>query len=170
MGEAQSPSPPVRARLTDVHRRDTFALPHTVNGWSERSVKAVASLQARSPLRSAHLLLFLNKLVSFVALIVLLAVGWMAVSYLRAELVSREPAPGDDGAVSTSSRPAVERSEITPIEMKTVAPLRLVYSCAADTEHYHTQAHLPSNCARTALSEEAAARRGLKRCLFCLRK
>lgn len=53
----------------------------------------MASLQARSPLRSAHLLLFLNKLVSFAALIFVLAVGRMAVSFLRAELVSRERNP-----------------------------------------------------------------------------
>ena len=128
----------------------------------------MASLQARSPLRSAHLLLFLNKLVSFAALVVLLAVGWMAVSYLRAELVSRERVPPGN-ALSTSSKPAVEKSEATAVEVKpATTTLRLVYSCEADAEHYHTQAHLPSNCARTALSEEAAARRGLKRCLVCL--
>ena len=128
----------------------------------------MASLQARSPLRSAHLLLFLNKLASFAALIVLLAVGWMAVSYLRAELVSRERVSRDN-ALSDSSKPAAEKSEAPAVEVNpATTTLRLVYSCGADAEHYHTQAHLPPNCARTALSEEAAARRGLKRCLVCL--
>ncbi|MEK6300100.1 MAG: hypothetical protein AABO41_05210 [Acidobacteriota bacterium] len=129
----------------------------------------MASLQARSPLRGGHLLLFLTKVVSFAALIVLLAAGWMAVSYLRAGLVSRESVSAGENALSTSSKPAVEKIETTAVKVKpTTAPLRLVYSCEADAEHYHTQAHLPSNCARTALSEEAAARRGLKRCLVCL--
>jgi hypothetical protein len=45
---------------------------------------------------------------------------------------------------------------------------RLVYWCGGDAEYYHTQAHLPKSCSRTAISEEAAARRGLKRCLICL--
>ena len=129
----------------------------------------MASLQARSALRSAHLLLFLNKLVSFAGLIVLLAAGWMAVSYLRAGFVNREPVTHSDNAVSTLSRPAIEKSDASAVEVKPVAaPLRLVYSCEADANHYHTQSHLPSNCARTALTEEAAARRGLKRCLVCL--
>ena len=67
----------------------------------------MASLQARSPLRSAHLLLFLNKLVSLFALIVLLAAGWMAASFLRAELADRRIVAPDDNALSTSSKPAI---------------------------------------------------------------
>ncbi len=127
----------------------------------------MASLHARSPLRGAHLLLFLNKLVSLTALMVLLAAGWMAVSYLRAELADqRHGSPASD-ALPTSSKPAsLEKSNATGAELK--PPLRLVYWCGGEAEHYHTQAHLPSNCGRTALSEEAAARRGLKRCLVCL--
>jgi hypothetical protein len=133
----------------------------------------VASLQARSPLRSAHLLLFLNKLVSLIALIVLLAGGWMAASFLRAELADRRIAAPGDNALSTSSKPAIpaivgeSESNASARKAKT-APLRLVYWCGSDAEHYHTQAHLPKSCSRTALSEEAAARRGLKRCLVCL--
>ena len=131
----------------------------------------MASLQARSPLRSAHLLLFLNKLVSLLALIVLLAAGWMAVSYLRAELADHEPSAsaGNAPAASVSKPAVVAKSEASAVESKAItAPLRLVYSCGGDAEYYHTRSHLPSGCGRTALSEEAAARRGLKRCLVCL--
>lgn len=129
----------------------------------------MASLQARSPLRSAHLLLFLNKLVSFIALIMLLAAGWMAVSYLRAELANRQNhARGD--SLTTSAKPVmVEKSEPIAVASKLVAaPQRLVYWCGGDAEFYHTQAHLPKSCSRTALSDEAAAGRGLKRCPVCL--
>ncbi|MFY9608294.1 MAG: hypothetical protein WAU45_06710 [Blastocatellia bacterium] len=127
----------------------------------------MASLHARSPLRSAHLLLFLNKLVSLTALMVLLAAGWMAVSYLRAELADQRHGRPAGNELSSSPRPAsLEKSEATGAELK--PPLRLVYWCGGEAEFYHTQAHLPSNCGRTGLSEEAAARRGLKRCLVCL--
>lgn len=127
----------------------------------------MASLQARSPLRSAHLLLFLNKLVSLTALTVLLAGGWMAVTYLRTELTNRDRHAQD---LSASSKPAtIEKTEPIAADSKPrTAPLRLVYACGGDAEYYHTQAHLPSSCPRTALSEEAAARRGLKRCRVCL--
>jgi hypothetical protein len=127
----------------------------------------VASLHARSSLRSAHLLLFLNKLVSLTALMALLAAGWMTVSYLRAELADQRHGGPANNALPTSSKPAsLEKSEATGAELK--PPLKLVYSCGGEAEYYHTQAHLPSNCGRTGLSEEAAARRGLKRCLVCL--
>ena len=127
----------------------------------------MASLHARSSLRSAHLLLFLNKLVSLTALMVLLAAGWMAVSYLRAELTGQRHGSPAGNALPTLSKPAsLEKSEAKGAELK--PPLRLVYSCGGEAEYYHTQAHLPSNCGRTGLSEEAAARRGLKRCGVCL--
>ena len=127
----------------------------------------MASLHARSPLRSAHLLLFLNKLVSLAALMFLLGAGWMAVSYLRAGVADQRHGSPASNALSTSSKSASpEKSEATGAELK--PPLRLVYRCGGEAEYYHTQAHLPSNCERTGLSEEAAARRGLKRCLVCL--
>ena len=126
----------------------------------------MASLHARSPLRSAHLLLFLNKLVSLTALLVLLAAGWMAFSYLRAEMAGQRHGPPAATEPSSSPRPAsLEKSEGGA---ESNPPLRLVYWCGGEAEFYHTQAHLPSNCGRTGLSEEAAARRGLRRCRACL--
>ena len=53
--------------------------------------------------------------------------------------------------------------EIEPV----TASARLVYSCAIDKDFYHASTHLPSRCERTALSEEAALQRGLKRCKAC---
>ena len=130
----------------------------------------MASLQARSPLRSAHLLLFLNKLVSLTALIILLAAGWMTVSYLRVELANNwRSAPADASSVTPSKVPTVEKTEASAVDVKLQhVPVSLVYWCGGDAESYHTAAHLASNCSRTALSEEAALRRGLKRCLVCL--
>jgi hypothetical protein len=127
----------------------------------------MASLHARSPLRSAHLLLFLNKLVSLTALMALLAAGWMAVSYLRAGMADQRHAGPAGTELASSPRPAaLEKNEGASAESN--PPLRLVYWCGGEAEFYHTQAHLPSNCGRTGLSEEAAARRGLKRCRACL--
>jgi hypothetical protein len=48
-----------------------------------------------------------------------------------------------------------------------ISPARLVYSCADDKDYYHASSHLPARCERTALSEEAAGQRGLKRCTIC---
>jgi hypothetical protein len=95
----------------------------------------------------------------------------MAASYLRAELADRgQLAPtGNASATSSSKTAVVAKSETNAAGSKAItAPLRLVYWCGGDAEYYHTRAHLPSGCGRTALSEEAAARRGLKRCPVCL--
>jgi hypothetical protein len=127
----------------------------------------MASLQARSPLRSAHPVFFLNKFVSLAAFTVLLGIGWVALSYLKSDISDRwrggvsETAAGSKGAsvpISEAGSP-----EITPV----AAPARLVYSCSIDKEFYHASTHLPSRCERTALSEEAALQRGLKRCKAC---
>ena len=124
----------------------------------------MASLQARSSLRSAHPLIVVNKLISFTAFMFLLAAGWVAVNYLKNEVLTRwhsETAP-------SASSAAVPSNEATA-EAKTVRlPVRMVYSCAGDQQFYHNSTHLPSRCDRTAMSEEAALTRGLKRCHACL--
>lgn len=121
----------------------------------------MASLQARSSLRSAHPLLFINKLISLTAFIVLLGAGWVAVSYLKNEVIgtteSKAPSPLNNSAVQVDNAASTET--------KTV---RLVYSCSEDPEYYHASTHLPARCERTALSEEAALHRGLKHCRICL--
>jgi hypothetical protein len=131
----------------------------------------LASLQARSALRSSHPLLFINKLVSLTAFIILLGAGWVAVSYLKKEVISRWQNPVAENKASSAvnaSAVRVDNAEPALEARPLAAPVRLVYSCAEDKELYHASTHLPQRCQRTALSEEAAIRRGLKHCLICL--
>jgi hypothetical protein len=127
----------------------------------------VASLQARSPLRSAHPLFFLNKLVSLTAFIVLLGAGWLVVSFLKSDSFDRWRA-GSSDSVSASKGATLPVRDTGSAEAKPLmTPVRLVYSCADDKDYYHASTHLPSRCERTALSEEAAGKRGMKRCQVC---
>ena len=127
----------------------------------------MASLQARSPLRSAHPLFFLNRIVSLTAFIVLLCAGWVALSYLKSDVLDRGRSvlPENAAASKVAAAPA---AEATSPEVKPLATTaRLVYSCVADKDYYHSSTHLPARCERTALGEEAAIARGLKRCKTC---
>jgi len=108
-----------------------------------------------------------NKLVSLSAFIVLLGVGWVAVSFLKSDTFDRWRS-GSSDPVSASKSATVPVKETRSPEVKPLmAPVRLVYSCAADKGYYHASTHLPARCERTALSEEAAGQRGLKRCRAC---
>ena len=122
----------------------------------------MASLQARSPFRSAHPLFFGNKLASLIVFIVLLCAGWVVLSYVKSDLFdrSRSVSPQSTLASKTAGVSSLESSQLG-------TPTRLVYSCGTDKDFYHASAHLPSSCDRTALGEEAAIARGLKRCESC---
>lgn len=125
----------------------------------------MASLQARSPLRSAHPLFFINKLLSLSAFLFLLGAGWVALCYLKTEVLSH----WNRGAENAPSKNLpVEVGADSPQIKQLSAPIRLVYSCAGDDEYYHVSTHLPARCERAALSEEAALQRGLKRCRICM--
>jgi hypothetical protein len=127
----------------------------------------VASVQGTSPLRSAHPLFLINKLISLVAFIVLIVVGWVVVSFLKSDSFERWRG-GSSNTVSASKSTMLAVSETGSVEVKALmARGRLVYSCAADKDYYHASTHLPERCERTALSEEAAGQRGLKRCKVC---
>ena len=127
----------------------------------------MASLQARSPLRSAHPLFFLNKLVSLTAFTLLLGVGWLVVSFLKSDSFDRLR-NGSTETVSASRSVAVPvRDTGSPEAKPLMTPVRLVYSCADDRDYYHASTHLAARCERTALSEEAAGQRGMKRCKVC---
>lgn len=127
----------------------------------------MASLQARSPLRSAHPLFFVNKLVSLTAFTLLLGVGWLVVSFLKSDSFDRLR-NGSTETVSSSRSVALPVRDAGSPEAKTLmTPVRLVYSCADDRDYYHASTHLPARCERTALSEEAAGQRGMKRCKVC---
>lgn len=127
----------------------------------------MASLQARSQLRSAHPLFFVNKLVSLTAFIMLLGVGWVVVSFLKSDTFDRWRSGSSDTVSASKSATAPVRETSSPEVKPLMAPVRLVYSCAADKDYYHASTHLPARCERTALSEEAAGQRGLKRCRVC---
>jgi hypothetical protein len=128
----------------------------------------LASLQARSSLRSAHPLIVVNKLISLTAFILLLAAGWVAVNYLKNEVLTRWRSPVDTVSPTATGSAAVQSSEATTDAKATHVPVRMVYSCVGDKQFYHNSAHLPAKCDRTAMSEEAARSRGLKRCHLCL--
>ena len=128
------------------------------------------SLHARSPLRSAHPLLLLTKLVYLIVFAFLLAAGWVGVSYLKSDRSSRstagsqleKPAPASMAVTAIGIQKA--SADTTPLSV----PVHLVYSCKADKDNYHTSAHLPSKCERSALSEQSALQRGLKPCPICM--
>lgn len=132
----------------------------------------MASLQARSPLRSAHPLFLINKFISLAAFLVLLGAGWIAVCYLKNEVSNRRSASADQqqtavGVSANDSTGRINQSE--SVEVKRLAkPVKLVYSCASDHAYYHTSSHLPPSCDRSALSEDAAFQRGLKACSVCM--
>lgn len=127
----------------------------------------MASLQARSPLRSAHPLLFVNKFLSFAAFTVILTIGWVALSYLKSDVIDRWRGSAPQNTTVSQAAVAPVKETNSPEVKQLTTPVRLVYSCASDREFYHGLSHSPGQCERTALSEEAAVQRGLKRCKVC---
>jgi hypothetical protein len=128
----------------------------------------VASLQARSPLRSAHPLFFINKLISLAAFLFLLGAGWVALCYLKTEVVARWNGTTENASVPSKKSAVRVEAASAPEVQKLSTPVKLVYSCAGDNDYYHVATHLPARCERSALSEEAALQRGLKRCRICV--
>jgi hypothetical protein len=127
----------------------------------------VASLQARSPLRSAHPLFSINKLLSLTAFLLLLCVGWVALCYLKSQLTARTQGATETASPAKSTSARVADAGSTQTKQQT-ASVRLVYSCAGDKEYYHVATHLAQGCERLALSEDAALQRGLKHCGVCI--
>src|SRR5262245_17520721 len=97
----------------------------------------------------------------------LLAAGWVAVNYLKNEVLTRWRSTGDTAAPAANGA-AVPSSDAATDAKAARLPVRLVYSCAGDKQFYHSSTHLPVKCDRTAMNEEAALSRGLKRCHLCL--
>jgi len=128
----------------------------------------LASLQARSSLRSAHPLIVVNKLISLTAFMILLAAGWVAVNYLKNEVLMRWRSPGETAPPAAASAATGQSSEAATDAKAARLPIRMVYSCVGDKQFYHNSTHLPAKCDRTAMSEEAARSRGLSRCRLCL--
>ena len=132
----------------------------------------MASLQARSSLRSAHPLFLINKLITLAAFMVLLGAGWIAVCYLKNEFANRRPVTADQQSAvpSVSANDTTSRvAQTDSVEVKRLAkPVKLVYACSSDRVYYHASSHLPARCDRSALSEDAAFERGLKACSVCM--
>jgi hypothetical protein len=110
--------------------------------------------------------------VSLVVFTFLLAAGWVGLSYLKSDMASRSARAEQ---LEKPVKPASMAVTATPIDRKAspevvplAAPVRLVYSCKADKEYYHTSTHLSNKCDKTALSEQSALQRGLKPCSVCM--
>lgn len=100
---------------------------------------------------------------------VILGTGWVVVSYIKGEITH---SGNQDSASASGADPQENTLRIDQNRMPEVkrlsAPVRLVYSCAEDKEHYHLSTHLSARCERNALSEEAALKRNLKPCPVCI--
>jgi hypothetical protein len=132
----------------------------------------VPSLQSGSHLRSTTPLLLLTKVVSLIVFTFLLAAGWVGLSYLKSDMASRSARASQ---LEKPARPANTPASATPVDQKPspevirlATPVRLVYSCKTDKDHYHTSTHLSNKCERSALSEQSALQRGLKPCSICI--
>ena len=119
----------------------------------------MATLGAQSNMRG-HFMEFVNTAVSVVLLCLLLGAGWIALSYLKSGLHSH--------LQKNRAEPAVQELSVVPQEAP-AAPV-LVYELSGDNLYYHTSGHLPSIKQRSAISEEAAIKRGLKPCPICMRQ
>ena len=133
----------------------------------------MASLQGRSPSRSTGPLNLLNKLVSIAAFTLFLGIGWVALCYLKTEVINHGTGTPQAATVASTATSTAEatRAEPEKIEAKKLAtPVKLVYSCASDHDYFHTSAHLPKECERSVTGEEAALQRGLKPCPACMKE
>jgi len=100
---------------------------------------------------------------------VILGTGWVALSYIKSQIApSASPdSASASGADTQEKNIRIDQNRIPEVK-RLSTPVRLVYSCAEDKEHYHLSTHLPARCERNALSEEAALNRNLKPCSVCL--
>ena len=119
----------------------------------------MATLGAQNHVRSSFLE-FVNTAVSVVLLCLLLGAGWIALSYLKSGLHGHFQ--------KTRAEAAVQDASVAPLEAP-AAPV-LVYELSGDNSYYHTSGHLASITGRSAISEDAAKKRGLKPCPICMRQ
>jgi hypothetical protein len=123
----------------------------------------LATLGSRSPSRS-RLLELISRTLSLVAFVMLLGAGWVLLSYLKSGL----PTGASKSAGVDLPRQVVAAPTAVEVSQVVAAPL-LVYAVTGDTTYYHSSGHLPSQRRRSALTEQAAQKRGLKPCPICLR-
>ena len=133
----------------------------------------MTSLQTRSGLPGGRLVVILIRAASFLLLVLVLCAGWLGLSYLKNQGSNRRsliaPTSVSASATTTKSSPNSQpkvAATTEPARSEPSAP-RWVYTSAVDKSFYHNFKHLQANRARTAMSEEAAAERGLKPCPRC---
>ncbi len=112
------------------------------------------------------------KLISIAASILLLVAGWVVLCFVK-NRVADPAAPRQQTRSAVVPNPAavsaVGLSEPGQAQVRRLSkPVKLVYSCSADREYYHTSTHIPRQCERTALSADAAFERNLKPCKTCM--
>lgn len=90
-----------------------------------------------------------------------MAAAWLAICYIRA---------GQDGPFNSSARPTESATAPISIRPQLQAPVKLVYAAPEDKTYYHNPNHLPAVSERSALSEDAARRLGLRPCPICIRQ
>ncbi|HEY6330886.1 MAG TPA: hypothetical protein VI756_16260 [Blastocatellia bacterium] len=120
----------------------------------------MATLGAQTSIRG-HFLQLVNTGVSLVLFTLLLCVGWIALSYLKSR-----PSIHTQRSVA---EPILRNASVAPDETQAAPLAVLVYQVSGDNTYYHTSAHLVSPKPRTAMSEQAASKRGLKPCPICMR-
>jgi hypothetical protein len=122
----------------------------------------LANLGAQSSERSSFLG-SINRAISLVLFGLLLGVGWIALSYLKSGL--------HDHLQKSPAEQIIQNSNATalPVEVTNATTGVLVYAVLGDSSYYHTSGHLPSLRRRSAMSEEAARKRGLRPCPVCIR-
>ena len=130
------------------------------------------SLPSRSLLPAVRPLLVMSKVVSFFLFVFLLCAGWVGVSYLKNQGTNRRSLMMPTPVSAQSQNPSSNSlSRLAATAESTPQPsTRLVYSFSTDKLYYHAFKHLQGNRGRTAMSEEAAAARGLKPCSQCFSK
>jgi hypothetical protein len=120
----------------------------------------LASLRAKSRLHSGKSE-SVNKILSLSGFLILMVVGWIALCYVRSSLGSRS---------NSTTEPTEAAAAQLPLQPQEQPLVKLVYSGPADKIYYHNATHVPGNGGRSALSEEAARRLGLRPCPICIRR
>lgn len=107
----------------------------------------------------------LNKILSLTAFLILMAAGWVALCYVKSTIERRPRSEARAISQANTSQAALIQASGQPW----VQPVPLVYAASVDKVYFHNANHVPASGDRSALSEEAARRMGLKPCPVCLR-
>jgi hypothetical protein len=119
----------------------------------------LASLRAKGRLHPTKSEV-VNKVLSLSAFLVLMIGGWLTLCYIKSNLERRSP---------ILTRPVEAAMASVAVHPQPETRVHLVYAAPADQRYYHRPNHVPGAGERTALSEDAALRLGLRPCPICMR-